>query len=142
MTKPNEILNVQTPVESVRDAMASDRREFMRGLGIAVLTVQMLPLIARASENPPSDGNEADDNLVIESGPGLFSHVHHLLVPWAVLRTPPHQGIELTTTRALFHTHNIALTQKQLIAVSQGGTVMAKSSSHSFVIALARQDRI
>jgi hypothetical protein len=142
MTKPHQILNVQTAVEGARDAMASDRREFMRGLGVAVLTVQMLPLIARASEDPPSDGHEAGDNLVIQSGPGLFSHVHDLLVAWAILRTPPHQGVELTTTRALFHTHNIALTQKQLITVRQGGTVTAKSSSHFFVIALARQDRI
>ena len=111
--------------------MTKDRREFLKGVGIAVLTVQCLPLLAEVS----------DDNLIIESGPGLFRHVHDLLIPFAVLNAPPSQGIKLTSTEAMFHQHNIALTQKELITVKQGGTVTQKASSHLFVIALARQQK-
>jgi len=107
------------------------------------LTVQFLPLIAHASGNPPGDGNNAADNLIIHFGPGLFSHVHDLLIPYAVLKTPPAQGVELKTTQAMFHRHSVALTQEQLRAVNRGGTVTGKASSHVFVIALAnRQDQV
>ena len=141
MTKPSEIVNVL--IDDVDDAIALDRRMFVKEVGVAVLTVQMLPLIAHASGNSPGDGNEAADNLIIHSGPGLMSHVHDLLIPYAVLKTPPLQGVELKTTKALFHRHNIVLTQKQLTIVNQGGTVTTKSSSHLFVIALANgQDHI
>ena len=121
--------------------MTKDRREFLRGVGVAVLTVQCLPLVAHASGNPPSGGKETDDNLVIESGPGLFRHVHDLLIPHAVLDAPPPQGIKLTSTESMFHQHGIALTQNELVTVKQGGTVTQKASSHLFVIAMARQQK-
>jgi len=111
--------------------MTKDRREFLKGVGLAVLTVQCLPLMAETS----------GDDLVIESGPGLFRHVHDLLIPYAVLNAPPPQGIKLTSTESMFHQHNIALTQKELVMVKQGGTVTQKASSHLFVIALARQQK-
>lgn len=109
----------------------TERRTFLKGVGFALLTVQSLPLVA-----------ETADNLTIHSGPGLLAHVHDLLIPYAVLKTPPLKGVELKTTEALFHRHNIVLTQEQLIIVNQGGTVTQKASSHLFVIALAkRQNR-
>ena len=101
--------------------------------------MQCLPLIAHASGNSPSDGNKAADNLIIHSSSGFVPHVHDLLIPYAVLNTPPPQGVELNTTQALFHTHKVVLTQKELIVVNQGGTVTQKASSHLFVIALAKQ---
>jgi hypothetical protein len=113
------------------------RRKFIKGVGVAVLTVQCLRWIAHASGNSPSDGNEAADNLIIHSGPGFIPHVHDLLIPYAVLNARPLQGVKLETTRALFHTHYVVLTQQQLIIVNQGGTVTAKGGSHLFVIALA-----
>jgi hypothetical protein len=66
-------------------AIAWDRRTFIKGLGLAVLTVQSLPLVACASRNPPSDGKEAVNNLIIQSSPGPFKHVHDLLIPYALL---------------------------------------------------------
>jgi hypothetical protein len=114
-----------------------DRRGFIKGVGVAVVTVQCLPLVACASGDPPSDGNEAADNLIIHSGPGFIPHVHDLLIPYAVLNAPPLQGVKLETTKALFHTHILVLTQEQLITVNQGGTVTEKGGSHLFVIALA-----
>jgi len=142
MTKPSELVNVHYMVDDVDEAIALDRRTFLKGVGLAVLTVQFLPLIAHASGNSPSGGDEAADNLIIHSGPGLFSHVHDLLIPYAVLKAPPGEGVTLETTKALFHTHTIVLTQKQLMAVNQGETVTTKSSSHLFVIAMARQDPV
>jgi hypothetical protein len=118
-----------------------DRREFVIGVGMAVLTVQCLPLMAHASVHPPTDGEEEADDLIIHSGPGLFRHVHDLRIPYAVLNAPPPQGIKLTTTESLYHQHSIALTQNELAAVRQGGTVTQKASSHLFVIELAKQQQ-
>ena len=140
MTKPSEIVNVHSMVD---DAIALDRRTFVKGAGLAVLTVQFLPLTAHAAGNSPGDGNEAAGNLIIRSGPGLMSHVHDLLIPYAVLKTPPAQGVEVTSTKAFFHTHTLTLTREQLMSINRGGTVTEKASSHVFVIALAsRQDHI
>src|SRR5205085_1204610 len=81
---------------------------------------------------------EAGGNLIIQSGPGLFDHVHDLLIPYALLKAPPLKGVQLTSTQAMLHQHNITLTQKELTIVNQGGTVTQKASSHRFVIALAQ----
>jgi hypothetical protein len=124
-------------VTKARETVAVDRRQFIKGVGVAVLTVQCLPWIAHASGDSPSDGKDTADNLIIRSGPGLMSHVHDLLIPHAVLETPPLQGVELETTQALLHRHSIALTREQLVIVNQGGTVTQKASSHIFAIALA-----
>jgi hypothetical protein len=130
-------------VEGVDKAIALDRRKFIKGVGFAVLTAQCLSLIACASGNSSSHGNKAVDNLIIQSSAGTFSHVHDLLIPYAVLKAPPLQGIELKTTKAMFHMHQVVLTQEQLIIMNQGGTVNQKAGSHLFVIALAnRQDHI
>jgi hypothetical protein len=126
-------------VEGVDEAIALDRRKFIKGVGFAVLTAQCLSLIACASGNSPSDGNQAADNLIIHSSAGTFSHAHDLLIPYAVLNAPPLQGIELKTTKAMFHMHQVALTQEQLIIMNQGGTVNQKAGSHVFVIALAKR---
>jgi hypothetical protein len=136
MTKSSEKVNVPYTIGVVDEAIAWDRREFIKEIGVAIVTVQCLPLIAHAARNSPSDGEETADDLIIHSGPGLMSHMHDLLIPYAVLNTPPPQGIELETTRALLHRHEIVLTQEQLILVNQGGTVTQKASSHVFVIAL------
>jgi hypothetical protein len=139
MTKPRAIVSVHYMVDDVDEAIALDRREFMKGVGFAVLTVQCLPLIAHASENSPSGSTAAADNLIIHSSSGFVPHVHDLLIPYAVLKAPPLQGVELKTTQALFHAHKVMLTQKELITVNQGGTVIQKASSHLFVIALAKR---
>ena len=143
MTKPTETVSVHDMVDDIEEAIAFDRRQFFRGVGVAVLTVQFLPLIAHASGNTSRDGNEAADSLIIHLGPGLASHVHDLLIPLAVLEAPPVQGVELKTTQALFHRHTVVLSQEQLMIVNRGGTVTGKASSHLFVIALAnRQGQI
>ena len=132
---------VEVPCQDVEDAVAWDRRRFIKGVGIAVLTVQSLPLIGYASVNPSVDGNDQNDDLIIHSGPGLISHVHDLLIPYAVLKAPPLQGVRLTTTQAFLHRHSVALTREQLTTVEQGGTVVKKASSHLFTIALAKGGR-
>ena len=108
-----------------------DRRRFIQGAGVAILTV------ACASGDSRGDGNQAAENLIIHSGPGKVPHTHDLLIPYAVLNVPPLQGVKLESTRALFHTHDVVLSQEQLILVKQGGTVTEIGGSHLFVIALA-----
>lgn len=142
MTKPGGMANVRCGVDEITEAIASDRRRFIKGVGMAVLTMHSLPLVAHASGTPPIDGQVTADNLVIHSTSGFVPHVHDLLIPCAVLETPPAQGVELTTTRALFHQHGVVLTREELIMVNRGETVTKKASSHLFVIALTgRQER-
>ena len=126
-------------VDGTDEAITLDRRKFIKGVGFAVVTAQSLSLIACASGNSPSDGNKAADNLIIHSSAGTLSHVHDLLIPYAVLNAPPRQGIELKTTQAMFHMHQVVLTQEQLIIMNRGGTVNQKAGSHLFVIALAKR---
>src|SRR5204863_8819662 len=71
-------------VDGVDEAIALDRRKFIKGVGFAVLTAQCLSLIACASGNSASDGDKTADNLIIHSSPGTLSHVHDLLIPYAV----------------------------------------------------------
>ena len=115
-----------------------DRRTFLQGLGLAVLAVQSLALIGCESGDPPIDDKKAVDNLIMQSSPGAFDHVHDLLIPYALLRTPPSEGVKLISTKSFFHRHEISLTREELTAVNQGGSVTRKASSHLFVIALAK----
>lgn len=134
-TKPNgrgkSTAIVDTPAQF-------DRRTFLQGLGLAVLAVQILDLTGCGSGDPRTDGAKAGDNLFVRSSPGAFEHVHDLLIPTELLKTPPSEGVKLMSTKAFFHRHEIALTQAELTTVSQGGSVTQKASSHVFVIALAK----
>lgn len=114
-----------------------DRRTFLQGLGFAVLAVQALALMGCESGDPPLTEKTRDNNLVLQSSPGKFDHVHELVIPYALLQTPPSEGVKLLSSKAFFHHHEIALTQEDLNTVNQGGTVTRKASSHLFVIALA-----
>src|SRR5436190_18026059 len=110
-----------------------DRRIFLQGLGFAVLAVQSLALIGCESGDPQIDDRKAVDNLIMKSSPGAFDHVHDLLIPYVLLRTPPSEGVKLMSTKSFFHRHEISLTQEELTTVNQGGSVTRKASSHVFV---------
>ena len=121
-----------------KPAISLDRRNIIKGLGFAVLTVQCLPLTVQASANPPIGGTETADALIIQSSTGFVPHVHDLVIPYAVLKAPPLHGIEFKTTQALLHRHSLVLTQEELTTVNQGGTVTQKGGSHLFVVALSK----
>ena len=123
----------------IYETVGLDRRRFLNQLGVAVLTVRCLSANALDSGDWHRGTAAAPDDLLIHSGPGAFSHEHDLLIPMAVIKTPPRQGVQLISSKALLHRHRIALTQKELTTVGQGGTVVQKASSHVFVIALAKQ---
>lgn len=102
---------------------------------VGVLCLPVLPWLAHASEPSPPNGSAIDDDVSIRSTPGLFDHVHDLVVPRSVLVAPPREGVVLTSTRSFLHEHEIALTRDQLLLVHRGGTVVERASSHRFVIA-------
>jgi len=139
MTNANEKAPVQFTTDDDSEAIALDRRTFVKGVGFAVLTVQFLSLISCASGKSPSYDKQAADNLIIHSSGGFPPHVHDLLIPYAVLNAPPLQGVELKTTQAMLHSHKVVLTQKELITVNRRGTVTAKAGSHLFVITSAER---
>jgi hypothetical protein len=130
--------DVHDPTHDAYEPVSQDRRQFLNQLGIAVLTVKCLSANALDSGDWLEGSTGAPDDLLIHSSPGAFSHEHDLLIPMAVIKTPPRQGIQLMSSKALLHRHPIALTQKELATVGQGRTVVQKASSHVFVIALAK----
>ena len=70
-----------SPRAPLRAPSASlDRRAFIEAAGFAMLAVQCLPAAAFASR-VPVDATRAADDLLIESGPGAFHHVHYLRIP-------------------------------------------------------------
>jgi hypothetical protein len=125
----------------IDETVSLGRRQFLNQLGVVVLTVQCLSANALDSGDWHRVTAEGLDDLLIHSSPGAFSHTHDLLIPIAVIKTPPRQGVQLTSSKAFLHQHAISLTQQELTSVSQGGTVVQKASSHVFVIALAKQSR-
>lgn len=137
MQPPAHRTNATGPGNADRTAL-DDRRGFVRGIGMAVLTVHCLPLLSCAADPSPLEVAGAPDGLTIPSSPGKFGHVHDLLIPLALLTAPPVQGVELTTSKAFLHQHNVRLSQDDLTLVHGGGTVTQKASSHVFVIALAK----
>src|SRR5262245_13316599 len=114
MQGPRPLIDIDVHSSDVEEAVAMERRRFLKGLGLAVLTVQSFPLIADAAGMSLLDEQSPSD-LVIHSGPGLISHVHNLVIPYAFLKSPPPKGVELLTTQALLHRHAVALTREQLI---------------------------
>ncbi len=117
--------------------IAADRRGFIKRAGLALLTVQLLPSLARASDGSPIDSESVAENLIIRSGQGFVPHTHDLWISSALLRTPPAQGVTLISTKARDHTHEVVLSHDDLAIVNHGGTVSVKGGSHTFVIAMA-----
>jgi hypothetical protein len=125
------------------DFRATERREFLLVLGYAVLAVHVLPLTACDSTPeaaPP-------DNLTVTSSSNSklgawAAHSHLLHVPLRLLRTPPRGGVTLSTTRKFFHSHEVTLTEAQLLTVARGETVevAASGGAHTFAIQWAHDD--
>lgn len=123
---------------SSRHGAEADRRGFLAGTGLVLLSALALPAIAWVSEASPPDGPAPADTLVIRSGPGFVPHTHNLWIPYALLRSPPATGVTLISRPARGHTHQVALSRADLVAVDRGGTVSVNGGSHTFVIATAR----
>ena len=115
-----------------------DRRRVLLQAGVAVFAAWCLPSNSAASESAPRLKPVGTGNLVIRSGSGFVPHTHDLVIPYAILRAPPPRGVKLISTNSFLHTHEVVLTQAQLVAVIHGETVIATGGSHTFAIALGR----
>lgn len=114
----------------------TNRRRFIAGAGFALLSVKSLPAGAQTAP-----ARVASRDLIIRSGPGAVPHRHDLRIRRCLLDAPPLRGVKLTSSEALFHTHEVTLTRGDLLTVRRGGTVRAVGGSHTFVIALATNRR-
>ncbi|WP_421934238.1 hypothetical protein [Phenylobacterium sp.] len=121
----------------MRLANETHRRGVIAGVGLALLSLQVLPSAARAAAPSPAGGPPSAGALIIRSGQGFVPHTHDLWIPYAVLSAPPREGVTLTSTLARGHTHEVAFSHDELVAVHQGGTVSVKGGSHTFVVAIA-----
>jgi hypothetical protein len=122
------------------DSKNSQRRQFLKLLGYTALSVQILPLTggALAVETAPADSLAVTSSRNSKLGRWAY-HSHTLYVPLQLFRAPPQQGVTLSTTWTFFHSHEVALTQAQLVTVARGGTVQVKDSfgAHTFSIELS-----
>jgi hypothetical protein len=77
-----------------------------------------------------------NQDIIIKSKGFRVPHSHTITVPASAISHPPSQGVTLTTSKGLFHTHKVIVTQQQLSAVNQGQEVTVKDDSgvHSFTI--------
>lgn len=117
--------------EEVHLKTTMNRRKFVQGLGLVALTVTVLPATGEAQSALGLDA------LTIRSGPGRFiEHYHDLQIPYQLLRLPPAEGVVLSTSRTLVHTHRVRLTQQQLYTIANGGEVSVQDSvkDHWYVI--------
>ena len=117
------------------------RRDFLRGLGIVALSVQVIPF-AGAQEVPAP--NADDKGLTVRSGKSRFAplpdHFHNIFIAWALIQNPPPEGINIKTSICYLHCHKVVLTQSELVAISQRQTVTVADTvkDHQYVINLAR----
>jgi hypothetical protein len=119
--------------------MDCQRRQFLELLGYAALSVQVLALTGCDSpvEEAPADSLSVTSSRNSKLG-SWAAHTHFLYVPLSLFRAPPEEGVVLSTTTKFLHSHQVALTQAQLVAIARGGTVELKDASeaHDFSIAL------
>jgi hypothetical protein len=122
------------------DSNSSQRRQFLKLLGYTALSVQILPLTggALAVETAPADSLAVTSSRDSKLGRWAY-HSHVLYVPLQLFRALPPQGVTLSTTWTFLHSHEVALTQADLVTVARGGTVQVKDSlgAHTFSIELS-----
>src|SRR5262245_61953582 len=116
----------------------SHRRQFLKLMALAALSVQLLPTQgASAGETAPADSLAVTSSRNSKLGRWAY-HSHVLYLPLRLFRAPPRGGVTLSTTWAFLHSHEVTLTEAQLITVARGGKVDVKESSgvHTFSIGL------
>ena len=117
----------------------SQRRRFLKLLGYAAISVQILPPTGCSSAAEPSPADSLAVTSSRNSKVGHWAdHSHILYIPLPLFRTPPPEGASLSTTRAFLHSHEVVLTEAQLVTVARGGTVQVKDTNgtHTFSIEL------
>jgi hypothetical protein len=109
------------------------RRQFLALLGYAALSVQ----VACAAETAPAESLTVISSRNSKLGDWV-AHTHLLYVPLQLFQAPPRDGVTLSTTRTFLHSHDVVLTEAQLVAVARGGTVLVEdaSAAHTYSIEL------
>lgn len=124
-----------------------NRRQFLSNaavMGTAVLLVTPgAQAISGCGANEPAQANLIRGQSLVAPSVGclLFTHHHELEVPLQLLKNPPVDGVTLRTTRVFAHSHNVILTQKNLLDIAAGQAVVVMDSlnlEHQFTIQLPR----
>src|SRR5262245_55399187 len=111
------------------------RRQFLELLGYAALSVTST---ACAAEKAPADSLAVTSSSNSKLGDWV-AHTHLLYIPLSLFTAPPREGVTLSTTRTFLHSHQVALTEAQLVAVARGDTVLVEdaSAAHTYSIELS-----
>ncbi|HSB33381.1 MAG TPA: hypothetical protein VLG39_02885 [Nitrospirota bacterium] len=114
-----------------------DRREFLIGLGIA-LVAGPAAISLNSCGSSSSSGSPAPANTFsVTSNPDNTGHSHNVFIPFADLTNPPAGGQTYTSDGS--HVHQITLTQQQLTDINNGGSDSVTSTvvlnhSHEWTI--------
>jgi hypothetical protein len=120
--------------------MDRERRQVLKVLGYAALSVQIVPLATACAveEHAPADQLTVHSSSNSKLGEWA-AHSHLLYVPLRLFRQPPTAAVSLDTTWTFLHRHEVVLTHDQLVTVAQGGAVQVQDTQgvHGFAIRLS-----
>lgn len=125
------------------DSEGLRRRQFLERLGCAALSIRILTLTdgASAVEAAPPDCLAVTSSLDSKLG-HWAGHTHLLYVPLQSFRAPPPEGVTLSTTRTYFHSHEVVLTQAQLVDIARGSAVRVSDTAGAHTYSIELSERV
>lgn len=107
-----------------------ERRDFLLGLGMALLAPSALAAVSGCGDgstsSTPADGFDVVSST--NSGPGGSPHSHGLTILLADLANPPAAGVTYTASTAEGHSHQVTISQPDLSDIQAGLTVSESST--------------
>jgi len=118
-----------------------ERREFLIGLGAAILAPAALAAISgcSSSSSSPSPADSFNITSSTGNGPGGYPHSHIVAVLLADLANPPEAGVTYLTSSAEGHSHQVTLSKSDLADIQEGktrseSTTVVSGHQHTFAI--------
>ena len=120
-----------------------ERREFLIGLGAALLVPAALAAVSGCSSSSSSPSPAESFNIDSSTGtaPGGYPHSHIVAVLFADLSSAPAAGVTYLTSSAESHSHQVTLSKSDLLDIQEGKTRSESStvvSGHQHTFALSK----
>jgi hypothetical protein len=116
-----------------------ERREFLIGLGAALLVPAALAAVSGCSSSSTSSTPADSFNVAssVDSAPGGYSHSHIVAVLLADTANPPASGVTYLTSSAEGHAHQVTISRSDLADIQEGknrseSTTVVSGHQHTF----------
>jgi len=116
-----------------------ERREFLVGLGVALLAPAAFAVVSGCSSSSTSSSPADSFNVVSAPGsaPGGYPHSHIVAVLLADLTNPPAAGATYLTSSAEGHAHQVSISRSDLADIQEGktrseSTTVVSGHQHTF----------